>query len=587
MQVYKRLLHLVKPYLSRLFLAMFCMLVVAGATAATAYLVKPVLDKIFFEKNLRMLKLLPPLILLLYAIKGVFWYFQTYLMNYVGQRVVSDLRAKLYAHIIDLPLSYFHKHHTGVLISRIINDVNLIQGAVSGAVTRFLCDSFTILGLTFVVFYRDFILALITMIVFPIAIMPVIKIGRKLRKISTSSQVEMGELSGLMHETFSGARIVKAFGMEDYEKKRFERVNNRLFRWYMRAVKMRGITSPLMEFLGSIGIATVIAYGGYQVIKGVSTPGNFFSFIAAVMMLYRPIKGLSNVHNTVQQGVAAAVRVFEVLDTYSEHKKTEGIKLPRFSKSIIYEDVWFKYDQEQSWVLKNINLTIKKGEKVALVGPSGAGKTTIAHLLPRFYELKKGKIIIDGYDAQQVSLDSLRAQIAIVSQEMVLFNDTIRNNIYYGRLDASEEEIIAAAKAAYAYDFIQKLPEGFDTIIGERGVRLSGGEQQRICIARAILKNAPILILDEATSFLDTESEMIVQKAMENLLKERTALIIAHRLSTIRKADKIVVVSDGQIVEQGTHEELLDKEGLYQRLYEIQFRGKERADLEGTVPSCV
>ncbi|CAD7782298.1 Lipid A export ATP-binding/permease protein MsbA [Candidatus Methanoperedenaceae archaeon GB37] len=297
-------------------------------------------------------------------------------------------------------------------------------------------------------------------------------------------------------------------------------------------------------------------------------------------MLYRPIKGLSNVHNTVQQGVAAAIRVFEVLDTYSEHKKTEGIKLPRFSQSITYENVWFKYDQEQSWVLKDINLTIKKGEKVALVGPSGAGKTTIVHLLPRFYELKKGKIIIDGYDAQEVSLDSLRAQIAIVSQEMVLFNDTIRNNIYYGRLDASEEEIIAAAKAAYAYDFIQKLPEGFDTVIGERGVRLSGGEQQRICIARAILKNAPILILDEATSFLDTESEMIVQKAMENLLKERTALIIAHRLSTIRKADKIVVLHNGQIVEQGSHEELLGKGGLYQRLYEIQFKGKERADLE-------
>ncbi|MCD6320247.1 MAG: lipid A export permease/ATP-binding protein MsbA [Candidatus Desulfofervidaceae bacterium] len=576
MHIYHRLLEWVKPYWSRLLLAMVCMLMVAGATSATAYLVKPVLDKIFFEKNIRMLKILPFVVLLVYAIKGIFGYFQTYLMNYVGQRIVADLRERLYAHMIDLPLSYFGRHHTGVLMSRIINDVNLIQGAVSGAVTSLLCDSFTVLGLIGVVFYRDFKLACITMIVFPLAIMPVVKIGRKLRQISTFSQEEMGDLSTLMHETFGGARIVKAFGMEEHEKGRFHSINDRLFNWYMRAVSMRAITSPLMEFLGSVGIAAVIWYGGYQVIKGTSTPGNFFSFMAGVLMLYRPVKSLSNVHNTVQQGVAAAIRVFEVLDTDKEPKEKGGIDLPPFSKQIVYQHVYFKYGDEGSWVLKDVNLEIKKGEKVALVGPSGAGKTTIANLLPRFYELNKGKILIDGHDISQVNLNSLRKQIAIVSQDTILFNDTIRNNICYGRPEATEEEIIAAAKAAYAYDFIQRMPQGLDTLVGERGMKLSGGEQQRLCIARAILKNAPILILDEATSFLDTESEAIVQKALENLLKDRTALIIAHRLSTIRKADKIAVVSDGQIVEQGKHEELLAKGGLYRRLYDMQFKDKDK-----------
>lgn len=576
MHVYRRLLKWVRPYVGHLFLAMLCMLVVAGATSATAYLVKPVLDKIFFEKNIQMLNILPFVVLVVYAIKGIFWYGQTYLMNYVGQKIVADLRERLYAHMIDLPLSYFGKHHTGVLMSRIINDVNLIQGAVSGAVTSLFCNFFTVIGLIGVIFYRDFKLACITMIVFPLAIMPVVKIGRKLRQISTSSQEEMGDLSTLMHETFGAARIVKAFGMEEHEKGRFRSINNRLFHWYMRAVSMRAITSPLMEFLGSIGIAAVIWYGGYQVIKGTSTPGNFFSFMAGVLMLYRPVKSLSNVHNTIQQGVAAAIRVFEVLDTGKEPKEKNGIDLPPFSKQIVYQHVYFKYRDEGGWVLKDVNLEIKKGEKVALVGPSGAGKTTIANLLPRFYELNKGRILIDDYDISQVDLDSLRSQIAIVSQDTVLFNDTIRNNIRYGRPDATSEEIIAAAKAAYAYDFIQKMPQGLDTLVGERGMKLSGGEQQRICIARAILKNAPILILDEATSFLDTESEAIVQKALENLLKDRTALIIAHRLSTIRKADKIAVVSDGQIVEQGNHEELLAKGGLYKRLYDMQFKDETK-----------
>ncbi|HDD35457.1 MAG TPA: lipid A export permease/ATP-binding protein MsbA [Candidatus Desulfofervidus auxilii] len=571
-KVYSRLLKWVKPYSLHLLLAMFCMLIVAGATAATAYLVKPVLDKIFFEKKIRMLFILPPLVVLLYAVKGAFWYLQNYLMNYVGQRIVCDMRERLYTHMLQLPLSYFQRHHTGTLMSRILNDVTLIQGAVSGAVTRLLCDSFTIIGLIGVVFYRDFILATITMIVFPLAIMPVMRIGRKIRKISTSSQEEMGELSSLLNETFSGARIVKAFGMEDYEKGRFQAVNNRLFHWYMRAVKMQAITSPLMEFLGSIGIASVIGYGGYRVINGISTPGNFFSFIAGVMMLYRPIKGLSNVYNTVQQGIAAAIRVFEVLDTETERKDEVKKELPCFNDTILYKQVWFKYPGEKEWILKGINLCIKKGQKVALVGPSGAGKTTIVNLLPRFYDINKGKIIIDGHDINEINLRSLRAQIAIVSQDTILFNDTVKNNIRYGRPDATDEEVIAAAKAAYAYDFIKKLPQEFETIIGERGIRLSGGEQQRICIARAILKNAPILILDEATSFLDTESEAMVQKALENLLSNRTALIIAHRLSTIIRADKIAVVNNGHIVEEGKHEELLSKNGFYARLYKIQFR---------------
>lgn len=576
MHIYKRILDWVKPHFHLLIFAMFCMLVVALTTAGSAYLVKPVLDKIFLEKNLRMLKLLPLAILVLYAIKGIFFYLQTYLMNYVGQRIVTNLREKLYAHIIDLPLSYFHKQHTGILMSRIINDVNLIREAVSGAVTGALCDAFTIMGLTIVIFLRDFKLALITMVVFPLAISPIIKIGRRLRRISTSSQETMGELSSLMQETFTGTRIVKAFGMEGHEKARFEESNNRLFRWYMRAIGISTISSPLMELLGGMGAAFVIWYGGYQVINGVSTPGNFFSFLAAMFMLYRPIKRLSTINNIIQQGVAAAIRVFDILDQVPEQKE-KGIKeLLGFSNKIEYRHVYFRYETNEPWVLKGVNLTIHAGELVALVGPSGAGKTTIVNLLPRFYEVEKGNILIDGHDIGEVGLKSLRGQIALVTQDTILFNGTVRNNICYGCTDCTEEALIAAAEAAYALDFIEKLPQGFDTILGERGVRLSGGEQQRICIARAILKNAPILILDEATSFLDTESERIVQKALENLLKGRTALIIAHRLSTIHRADKIVVVSDGHIVEQGCHELLLARGGLYRRLYEMQFKDEQK-----------
>ncbi len=572
MNVYKRILDLVRPYWHRLIFAMFCMLIVALATAGSAYLVKPVLDKIFLEKNLRMLKLLPLAILIIYAIKGIFFYLQTYLMNYVGQRIVANLREKLYAHIIDLPISYFHKQHTGILMSRIINDVNLVREAVSGAVTGALCDAFTIMGLTAVVFYRDFKLALITMVVFPLAISPVVKIGRRLRRISTFSQETMGELSSLMHETFTGTRIVKAFGMEGHEKARFKESNNRLFRWYMRAISISTISSPLMELLGGMGVAFVIWYGGYQVINGTSTPGNFFSFLAAMFMLYRPIKRLSIINNIIQQGVAAAVRVFDILDQIPEKKEKGIVELSGFSNKIEYRDVYFKYETNQHWVLNDVNLMIHAGEVVALVGPSGAGKTTIVNLLPRFYEVEKGNILIDGHDIREVNLKSLRSQIALVTQDTILFNDTVRDNIRYGCPDCTEEALIAAAEAAYALDFIEKLPQGFDTILGERGARLSGGEQQRICIARAILKNAPILILDEATSFLDTESERIVQKALENLLKGRTALIIAHRLSTIHRADKIIVVSNGNIVEQGCHELLLAKGSLYRRLYEMQFK---------------
>ena len=580
MNIYKRILGWIRPHFHRLIFAMFCMLIVALTTAASAYLVKPVLDKIFLEKNIRMLKLLPLIILALYAIKGIFFYLQTYVMNYVGQKIVASLRERLYAHIIDLPLSYFHKHHTGTLMSRIINDVNLIQEAVSGAVTALLCDVFTIMGLTAVVFYRDFKLAIIAMVVFPLTITPVVKIGRRLRRISTSSQEKMGEISSLMHETFTGNRIVKAFGMEGYEKERFRESNNCLFRWYMRAISISTITSPLMEFLGGVGVAFVIWYGGHQVINGASTPGNFFSFLAAVFMLYRPVKRLSNINNIIQQGVAAAIRVFDILDQIPEKKDKGTIEISNFSNKIEYRHVYFKYEPNQPWVLKDVNLTICAGEIVALVGPSGAGKTTIVNLLPRFYEVERGSILIDGHDIRDINLKSLRNQIALVTQDTILFDDTIRNNIRYGCPDCTEEEIIAAAEAAYALEFIERLPQGFDTILGEKGVRLSGGEKQRICIARAILKNAPILILDEATSFLDTESERIVQKALENLLKGRTALIIAHRLSTIHRADKIVVVSNGCIIEQGCHELLLARGGLYRRLYEMQFKDERRKYVE-------
>jgi subfamily B ATP-binding cassette protein MsbA len=570
MNLYRRLLEFVKPYWRRLAGAMVCMLIVSGATSASAFLVKPVLDDIFFKKDLFMLKLLPFAIIALFLIKGIFDYGQSYLMSYVGQRIIADLREKIYNHLQSLSLSFFTRHPTGVLMSRIINDVNLVQGAVSEAVTGLIKDFFTILGLVVVVFYRDWKLALVAMVVFPLAIYPLVKFGRKLRSYSYRSQTTMGDISAILMETISGNRIVKAFNMEDYERKRFAGENRKLFNLLMKSVRVRALSHPLMEFLGGVGIAFIVFYGGYNVIKGVATPGTFFSFLAALLMLYEPVKRLSGVNNTIQQGLAAASRIFEVLDAVPEIRNKPGAKpLHSITQGIEFQDVSFRYEEE--WVLKNISLQIKVGEVVAFVGASGGGKTTLLNLLPRFYDVSSGRILIDGVDIRDYTIESLRSMIGIVTQQTILFNDTVKNNIAYGKMGEPMEEIIKAAQAANAHGFIQNLPQGYDTIIGEQGIKLSGGERQRISIARALLKNAPILILDEATSSLDSESEVEVQKALEYLMQGRTTLVIAHRLSTVRRADRIVVISNGTIKEIGTHEELLEKNGEYKRLYLMQF----------------
>ena len=569
----RHLFKLVKGSWVRLLIAMICMLIMAGATSSIPFLIKPVVDDIFINRDAAMLNLIPLAVILVYFILGAAMYGQEYFMSYVGQDIIRRLRNSIYSKISELPISFFYKETTGVLMSRITNDVNIIKAMVSTAVTGALRDVFTVIGLTAVIFYRDWKMATFAIIVIPLAFFPIVKIGKKVRKISTGTQEAVGELNAFLHETFTGNIIVKAFGMEDYENSRFVAMTKSLFRLELKSVKAKELTSPVMEFLGGLGVAFVIWYGGSQVIAGTSTPGTFFSFMGAVLMLYGPVKKLSKLNNVVQAGLAGADRVFEIIEKKTDIKEiVNPVIIKPGAHTVSFKDVSFKYGDVTA--LKNINLTASAGEVVALVGMSGGGKTSLVNLIPRFYDVWKGALLIDGIDIRNASIASLRDQIAIVTQSPILFNDTIRNNIAYGNQKALEKDIEKAAKAAYAYDFIQRLPKKFNTSIGELGNRLSGGERQRICIARALVKDAPILILDEATSSLDTESEMLVQKALENLMKGRTTFVIAHRLSTISYADRIVVIVDGRIVEEGTHNELFAKQGQYYKLYQMQFNKK-------------
>ncbi|MCK9419458.1 MAG: lipid A export permease/ATP-binding protein MsbA [Nitrospirae bacterium] len=574
--IYKRLLTYLKPYKARLGWSVFFMGLTSVLISAQAYLVKPVLDKVILAKNMDLGLYLPPALVLVTILKGGAAYARDYMMGWVGQRVVNDIRDQLYTHVESLSFSYFTRTPTGVIISRIVNDVNLVQGALTKAPSSLVQGIFTMAALTGYILYLNWRLAVFSIIVLPLAGFALSKFSKRFRTASTQMQEQIGVLTTHLHETIGGIRIVKAFGMEDYESKRFAVKNKNLFNSLMRAIKTGAVSHPVMEVISILGTSLVILFGLYFITIGTMTVGDFFSFMAALVFFYRPLRDLNGVNNTVQDGVAAAQRIFEVLDTQPEIKNRQGAQsVSRDFRTIEFRNLTFKYEDEM--VLKDINLTVKAGETIAIVGKSGGGKTTFVNLIPRFYDVTGGSILIDGKDIRDLSIESLRSLTAIVTQQTFLFNDTVKDNIAYGDTDRPFEDIVRAAQSAYAEDFIRALPLGYDTIIGESGVKLSGGQRQRIAIARALLKNAPILILDEATSSLDTQSEREVQNALDTLMKGRTSFVIAHRLSTIMNADRIIVLKDGRIVEQGRHEDLLTRGGEYKNLYERQFRDETPA----------
>jgi ATP-binding cassette, subfamily B, bacterial MsbA len=567
---HRKIARLIKENSGRLIFAGLCSLMISGATTAMGYLLKPVIDEIFVNKDARGLILFPLLVIAVFMLKGIGSYGQQYFMNYVGENIIRRLRNQLYDRIQDLSLAFFQKERTGVLMSRITNDVNILKAMVSTAVTGTLRDVSSIIGLTAVIFYLNWRMAILALIVLPIAFFPIFALGRRVRRVSTGVQEAMAEMSAFLHETFAGNKIVKAFGMEQHEKNRFFDRSEKLFKLDIKGVIVRSLSSPIMEFFGGLAIAFVIWYGGWEVIQGKTTPGTFISFLTCVMLLYEPVKKLSHLNNAIQQGLAAADRVYDVIETQPDIQDPLHPKPMRTGPhTVSFENVHFSYGDKP--VLRGVDLTVSHGQVLALVGMSGGGKTTMVNLIPRFFDVTDGRICIDGIDIRDFALADLRREIAIVTQDPILFNETVRDNIAYGNPGASETDVVGAAKAAYAHEFILQFPKGYDTVIGELGGKLSGGEKQRLCIARALLKNTPILILDEATSALDTEAESLVQKALENLMKGRTTFVIAHRLSTIANADHIVVLVSGRIVEQGTHEILLALKGEYAKLHEMQF----------------
>lgn len=570
MKIYIRLLAYLKPYIWPYFvLAMMCMVAFGATDGVLPFLVQRIIDDVFTSKDETALTYLPGVIVGIFAFRGLMNFGQSYFNDYVGLRIINDVRNGLNRHFQALSVSFFYRHPTGTLLARVNSDVHLLRYAITDALASFMKDAVSLGALMVVAFMKDWFLASMAFVVFPASVLPIMRLSRKIKRFTRRGQIRTGTLTALLQESIQGNRIVKAFGMENYEDQRYQQENWRLFKQSLRASRIKAIVAPSMEMLASIGIGAVVWYGGWSVINGGRTQGEFMAFMAAMFLMYGPFKGIARTYTAVHQGLAGAERVFEILDEAPEiADKTDAQVARPFSKSIQFHQVSFAY--KDAPVLKGVDLRIEAGQRVALVGMSGVGKSTLVDLIPRFYDVRAGRVTIDGVDVRDLTVPSLRAQIGIVTQHTFLFNDTIRNNIAYGEPGRGMEDISAAAKAANAHEFILTLPNGYESVIGEMGMQLSGGQRQRLAIARALLKNAPILILDEATSSLDAESERLVQEALETLMATRTTIVIAHRLSTIRKADRIVVLVDGGVAEEGTHEELLRMSGEYSRLYAIQ-----------------
>lgn len=575
MTLYLRILSYIKPYMHRLIFAMFCTIMAAAGNLYIPWIIKDMIDEVLADKNGTMLNWIAASIIAIFVVRGLFWYGQNYLMSYVGQSVIIDIRAAVFKKLQRLSVSFYDKNKTGTIMSYVTNDVNALQSAMVENTIEMITEGFILIGSVVAMIYLDWRLTLFTVCTFPVVLWFMEFFGKKIRKTGGRIQECTADITSVLQESVASARVIKSFVREDYEVDRFDVENRANFRANMKNAQLMATLTPVVELVAAIGVTMIIWYGGNNVINGTITAGSLVAFLTYAVNISNPIKRLTRVIGNIQKALAAAQRVFMIIDMPEEIAESRDAKqLPEVSGKVEFQNVSFAYDDKGN-VITDLSFSVKPGEVIAIVGPSGAGKSTIANLLPRFYDVNKGDIKIDGHSVREVTLDSLREQVGIVPQETMLFNGSVYNNILYGRLDATKEEIEAAAKAANAHDFIMQLTDGYETKLGDRGVNLSGGQRQRIAIARVILKNPRILILDEATSALDTESERVVQEALDRLMVSRTSFVIAHRLSTVKNADKILVLEKGNLVESGTHDELLALDGLYAHLYKIQYRNKE------------
>lgn len=543
------------------------------ATGATAKLMEPIVNDIFLNKQKELLFPIAFTILLVFALKGFAIYGESISMSYLGQRLITDLQKDLFNTLIYADLDYYHKQPSGELISRCVNDVGIMRQLVHFIITAAGKYIFTIIALVSVMFWQDWLLASLSFIIFPIAILPISRIGKRMRKVSSNTQTEVAALMSYLSQIFLGTRVVKSYTMEKYELKRLSHLAESIMQLSYKGTRIRSMASPMMETLGGVAIVIVIIYGGLQVMNGDRTPGELFSFLTALLLAYEPMKKIATLNANLQEGLAAAERVFHMMDVKPSIKNTATARpMQPMEKHISFQNVSFQYKNTEHPALKNLTMKLEKGKTYAFIGSSGAGKSTLLNLLLRFYDITGGKILFDSQEIKEITLDSLRKSTALVSQDIILFDDTVEANILYGNPSSSKEEVLNAAKIADAHSFIDKLPNGYKTLVGEQGIRLSGGQRQRIAIARAILKNAPILLLDEATSALDNKSERLVQKALEKLQKGRTCLVVAHRLSTVQNADRLFVLENGSIVEEGSHDDLIKKKGPYSKYHSMQFK---------------